>query len=230
MYKAVFFYRDGTLTYFTREKEQWRDETVSGWSGREFRMTYGKMMDLFALASEGRKPWYRDVDDERAFFRRYYRYLLTGEGVTEAVEEKAELLFSELWCNGDRALYPEVPEVLEYFRKNGLKMGVISDTSPSLEYTLQQLGIARYFTSFTASSLVGAGKPDPAIYKAALEALGVSAEESIYVDDTETEADGARALGFTSFYLDRGGKSGGEWTVPDLRRIVEFHKEQSRRE
>ncbi len=38
-------------------------------------------------------------------------------------------------------------------------MGVISDTSPSLEYTLQQLGIAKYFTSFTASSLVGAGKP-----------------------------------------------------------------------
>ena len=85
-------------------------------------------------------------------------------------------------------------------------------------------------TTLPYQILVGAGKPDPAIYKAALEALGVSAEESIYVDDTETEADGARALGFTSFYLDRGGKSGGEWTVPDLRRIVEFHKEQSRRE
>ena len=67
-------------------------------------------------------------------------------------------MFNELWCNGDRALFPETVEVLEYFYKNGYKMGVISDTSPSLEYTLQQLGIAKYFTSFTASSLVGAGK------------------------------------------------------------------------
>ena len=78
-------------------------------------------------------------------------------------------------------------------------MGVISDTSPSLEYSLQQLSIAKYFSSFTASSLVGAGKPSPIIFNAALSAQGVSAEQSIYVDDYKPEADGARALGFTSF-------------------------------
>ena len=91
------------------------------------------------------------------------------------------MLFRELWCNGDRLLFPETREVLEYFRGRGYKMGVISDTSPSLEYTLEQLGIAKYFDSFTASP-VGAGKPSPVIYQAALDS-GVRAEESLYVDD-----------------------------------------------
>lgn len=28
-YKAIFFDRDGTLTYFTAEKETWRNEQIS---------------------------------------------------------------------------------------------------------------------------------------------------------------------------------------------------------
>ncbi len=33
-YKAIFFDRDGTLTYFTAEKEEWRDKQISSWSGK----------------------------------------------------------------------------------------------------------------------------------------------------------------------------------------------------
>ncbi len=220
-YKALFFDRDGTLTYFTKEKEQWRDKIISEWSGKPFELSYDKMMELFIQASEGRAPWYRNLDDERQFFRRYYKYLLIGEGVTDRIEEKAQLLFNELWCNGDRKLFPETIEVLEYFRSRGYRMGVISDTSPSLEFTLQQLGVAEYFDSFTASSLVGAGKPSPIIFNAALEALGVTAAESIYVDDYQPEADGAREQGFTSFLIDRSGRRA-DWTITDLRQLIEF--------
>jgi len=34
MYKAIFFDRDGTLTFFTRAKKSWRNETISKWSGK----------------------------------------------------------------------------------------------------------------------------------------------------------------------------------------------------
>lgn len=101
-------------------------------------------------------------------------------------------------------------------------MGVISDTSPSLEYTLQQLGIAKYFTSFTASSIVGAGKPSPIIFNAALKAQGVSAEESIYVDDYKPEADGAREQGFTSFLIDRTGCPADKWDINSLTQLIDF--------
>lgn len=224
-YKAIFFDRDGTLTYFVKEKELWRDNIISQWSGKPFELPYEKMMHLFKLASEGRKPWYKTLDDERAFFKRYYRNLLMGEGITEDVHNRAEMLFTELWCNGDRALFPETIEVLGYFQTKGYKMGVISDTSPSLEYTLQQLGIAKYFTSFTASSLVGAGKPSPIIFNSALDAQGVNAAESLYVDDTKEEADGARELGFTAFHLDRTGQEKGKWTIQNLRQLIDFLEE-----
>ena len=221
-YKAIFFDRDGTLTYFCHEKERWRDQMISRWSGIPFELSYDKMMNLFHLASEGKTPWYKTVDDEREFFKRYYRYLLIGEGVEEDLKGRANLLFDELWCNGDRVLFPETIEVLEYFYKRGFKMGVISDTSPSLEYTLQQLGIAKYFTSFTASSLVGAGKPSPIIFNAALAAQGVSAQESFYVDDYKPEADGAREQGFTTFLIDRSGNHTDEWSIQSLRQLIDY--------
>ncbi len=221
-YKAIFFDRDGTLTYFDKKKELWRDNIISEWSGKPFTLPYDKMMKLFELASNGRKPWYKTVDDEREFFKRFYRYLLIGEGIKENLDSRSTLLFSELWCNKDRALFPETIEVLEYFHSHGYKMGVISDTSPSLEYTLQQLGIAKYFTSFTASSLVGAGKPSPIIFNAALKAQGVTAEESLYVDDYQLETDGAREQGFTSFLIDRIGNNDDRWSIQNLRQLISF--------
>lgn len=221
-YKAIFFDRDGTLTYFDKNKEKWRDNIITEWSGKPFKLPYEKIMKLFNMASDGKKPWYKTLDDERDFFKRYYKFLLIEEGVVEFVEERAEILFNELWCNGDRKLFPETIEVLEYFKNKGYKMGVISDTSPSLEFTLQQLGIAKYFTSFTASSLVGAGKPSPIIFHAALTAQGVTAEESIYVDDYKPEADGARRQGFTSFLIERSGNSDSKWKITNLIQLIEF--------
>lgn len=221
-YKAIFFDRDGTLTYFNPAKVAWRNKTVESWSGKPFALPDDKMMDLFRLAAEGRNPWYRNMDDERAFCKRYYRNLLIGEGVGEKLDERAELLFCELWCNNNRLLFPETVEVLEYFHGKGYQMGVISDTSPSLRYTLEQLGIAKYFTSFTASSLVGAGKPSPIIFNAALNAQGVTAAESLYVDDCKPEADGAREQGFTSFLIDRNNNSNDKCAIASLNQLINF--------
>lgn len=221
-YKAIFFDRDGTLTYYVQEKVNWRDRIIEEWSGKPFELPYDKMIMLFNKTKENRPYKYKNLEDEKEFFQRYYKYLLIDEGVTEKVEERAKLLFDELWCNGDRALYPDTIEVLEYFKNKGFKIGVISDTSPSLQYSLEQLGIAKYFDSFIASSLVGAGKPSPIIFNAALDSVGVKAEESLYVDDYKPEADGARLQGFTSFLIDRSIKEKKEWEINSLKEIINF--------
>jgi len=222
MFKAIFFDRDGTLTYFNPEKEIWRNKSIENWSGKTFELPYGKMIGLLKKASENKIPWYKNIDDEKEFFKRYYKYLLLNEGVKDDLELRSKSLFDELWCNNDRIIYPEVIEVLEYFKSKGYKMGVISDTSPSLEYTLQQLGLANYFTSFTASSLVGASKPSPIIFNSALNAQNVKASDSLYVDDYDVEADGARELGFTSFLIDRSGQNKNKWTINNLKEIVSY--------
>ena len=82
-YKAIFFDRDGTLTYFDESKEKWRDNIIEEWSGKTFELPYEKMMKLFNMASEGKKPWYKTLYDERNFFKRYYKFLLVEEGVVE---------------------------------------------------------------------------------------------------------------------------------------------------
>ena len=108
-------------------------------------------------------------------------------------------------------------------------MGVISNTSPSLELTLKQLDIAKYFTSFTASSLVGASKPNPIIFNAALNAQGVTAPESLFVDDDIVVADGAREQGFTSFLIDYAGeypnRKNDKWTITNLKQIIDYISE-----
>jgi len=219
-YKAVFFDRDGTLTYANPEKIQWRDAAIQEWSGGKFSIDYEKTMDLFARAGYP-EHGLKSIEEEKCFFLRYYEELLLGEGVTNRIRERAQLLFSELWCNNDRLLFEEVLDVLEFYKDQGCKLGVISDTSPSLQLTLEQLGLGKYFDSYTCSSLVGAMKPDPIIYNVALASLNVKAEESIFVDDYDIEADGARDLGFLSFHIDRTGKSQGKWVIRSLREMVD---------
>jgi len=224
-FNAIFFDRDGTLTYNNPDKEKWRNEIIEEWSGKPFELSYDKMIRLFQQAGEGRSPWYSNLDDEKEFFKLYYKFLLLDENIVEDLDIRSKLLLNELWCNNDRLLYPETEDVLKYFRDKGYKMGVISDTSPSLEYTLQQIGISQYFTSFTASSLVGASKPSPIIFNAALKVQNVTASESLYVDDYDVEADGARILGFTSFFLDRSEEHSGRWVIHNLSKIIDFVEE-----
>jgi putative hydrolase of the HAD superfamily len=220
MFKAAFFDRDGTLTHGNEQKREWMRDTVSRWSGRAYELPYDKMIALF---QEAGYDAVKDVETEKAFWKRYYACLLKGEGISESLDPRSIVLFDELWCeNNPPVPYPETVEVLEHFSAHGYRMGVISDTSPSLELTLQKAGIAKYFTSFTASSLVGASKPSPIIFNAALHAQGVTAAESLYVDDYDVEADGAREQGFTSFLIDREDLTGRKWVIRSLKEMVDF--------
>ncbi|MCI9669668.1 MAG: hypothetical protein HFG19_08345, partial [Oscillospiraceae bacterium] len=55
-YKAIFFDRDGVLIDGNPRKREWLHSTVAQWSGKPFEeISYEKMMDLFRLASEGKK-------------------------------------------------------------------------------------------------------------------------------------------------------------------------------
>ncbi|WP_206046596.1 HAD family hydrolase [Inconstantimicrobium porci] len=226
-YKAIFFDRDNTLTHAKEETKLLRNQLIEKWSGRKLELDYYRTMDLFKKSGYPQSGL-KTVDEEVQFWKRYYKQLLKDEGIEEdKLDEKSELIFSKVWLK-DRELFPDVLDVLEYLKNNNYKMGVISDTSPSLELTLTSLGIGRYFDCFICSDIVGVMKPDPKIYKTALDTLGVKAEESIYVDDYDydKEADGARKLGFTSFHLCRNGELKDKWDIKSLSEIVDFLKDK----
>jgi HAD superfamily hydrolase (TIGR01549 family) len=226
-YKAIFFDRDGTITYYDEAAVRFRDTLIGEWSGHPFSLPYEKFIDIFdrtkAIDFSAAHP--ATMAEEKLFFKEFFKILFEAEGIKENLKERAELLTGKLWVH-ERYLFAETAEVLDYFSDHGYKMGVISDTGISLEETLVRLGIAKYFTSFTSSGSTGASKPSPVIFNAALAAQGVTAEESIYVDDYDAEADGAREQGFTSFLIDRSGKNKNEWSITSLKQIIEFVEKQ----
>lgn len=226
--KAVFFDRDGTLLTGDPKIQAENRARIEKWSGKPYiNPSYDEMMALFDKAGYP-KEGHKSVESELAFWPRYYRELLLWAGVTEKLEERVKEMFEATWLKNLK-LYPETVEVLEYFKRRGFRMGVISDTSPSLKLTLEAAGIGHYFDCAICSDLVGAEKPDPKIYQAALDALGVRAEESLYVDDYDVEADGARNMGFTAFHIDRSRPGDGKWRIDSLRALVEY-AEQNREE
>lgn len=56
------------------------------------------------------------------------------------------------------------------------------------------------FEGITASCEVGARKPEAALYVSALKALGIAAEEVLYLDDVEAYVKAAEALKFGTFH------------------------------
>ncbi len=218
-YRAVFFDRDNTLLYGDPALKIERNALIEAWSRKPLWLKPEEMQSLFfAFYPDG--GW-KSVEEENAARRHYWRSLLVRCGVTELLEERAEELHQMTWLKGYE-LFPEVLEVLDWCRAQGLRMGVISDTSPSLPLTLEAAGIGDYFDCAICSDLVGVMKPDPKIYQAALAALGVTAEESVYVDDYDVESDGARAMGFTAFHIDRTQPGDGKWRINSLLEIKTF--------
>ncbi len=71
---------------------------------------------------------------------------------------------------------------LERIRKK-FRIGVISNADGKIAELLDRCGIAECFLSITDSGIMGREKPDPVIFHAALNELGATAQESLYVGD-----------------------------------------------
>jgi putative hydrolase of the HAD superfamily len=100
-------------------------------------------------------------------------------------------------------LYPEVPELLEQLRPR-FQLAVVSNFDGRLRFILQHLGISKYFAHVFISSELGADKPDPEIYRRALNLMHLNADEVLHVgDDLERDWNAATAAGLSVFRLNR---------------------------
>ena len=100
-------------------------------------------------------------------------------------------------------LYPEVPGVLEELAPR-FRLAVISNFDGRLRLILQHLGISNYFSYIFISSELGADKPDPEIFRRALNLIDLKANEGLHVgDDPERDWKAAKAAGLLVFRLDR---------------------------
>src|SRR5204863_6411168 len=94
-----------------------------------------------------------------------------------------ERLYGEFTDLTNYRLFDDVEPVLARLRAAGLLLGVISNFEAWLELLLEHLGVADMFDLQVISGVEGLEKPDPAIFRLALESSGVEPAEAVYVRD-----------------------------------------------
>lgn len=115
---------------------------------------------------------------------------------------------------GALAPFPDVVACLD--RLSGVPLGVVTNNDTGYQRTkLARLGLIDRFTCVIGTELGGARKPDPAIFLAACEALGVPASATAYVGDRlDHDARGATDAGLYGVWLSRSGRPVTEPGVP----------------
>lgn len=142
------------------------------------------------------KAWWRDlVDRVLADVAPHIQELDRDNFFEIAYEHFAE---AGVW-----ELHEEVQEVLEALHPRW-PLAVVSNFDGRLRMILDQLGISKYFRAVYLSSELGADKPDPLIYRRAVELSGFAAEHVLHVgDDPERDWRAAAAVGLHVFELER---------------------------
>ena len=116
----------------------------------------------------------------------------------------------------DTKLRADAVTVLTAIKKRGLLTGLISDCTHELPAFLPMLPVAPLLDARVFSVELGVCKPDPVIYLAACDRLGVDPEDCAYVGDGGSrELSGAAAVGMTAVRMD----------APDLADHLVFDKD-----
>lgn len=103
-------------------------------------------------------------------------------------------------------VYPDVFPALKRFRARGTRLVVVSNWDVSLHERLREVGLTAILDGAVTSAEVGARKPSPAIFEAALHLSGVGARDAIHVGDSlDEDVAGARAAGIEPLLLCRNG-------------------------
>ena len=162
------------------------------------------------------------VEAEIDQFSRYYS-IISDELDLALSEAQLGQIARDRACNMENYIpYPGIREVLEKLSER-YRLGVISDTWPSIERQMEYIGVSRYFSFTTYSCYVGVFKPDSRMYMDALAKSGASAKETVFIDDSVRNLEGAAALGIFPILIAANPASDVETSflkIRDLRELI----------
>ena len=98
--------------------------------------------------------------------------------------------------------FPNLLSMLDELRSNNFILGMITNGRGQFQKdNIKALGIEKYFDTILVSELEGIKKPNPKIFKRALEQLNVSPNESIFVGDhPENDVKAAQSVGIKGIW------------------------------
>jgi putative hydrolase of the HAD superfamily len=119
--------------------------------------------------------------------------------LAEADRRRAEYFLGQLRPK------PDAIDTLDALCERGCRLALVSDCSSGTPALLDRTPLGPYFEVRAISADLRTRKPDPVMYRTALEGMGVPAERSLYVGDGNSEElPGAKRLGMTTVWVDNG--------------------------
>jgi HAD superfamily hydrolase (TIGR01509 family) len=200
--RACVFDAGGTLVHPDWPRLAGLAEEFAGrrLSEGEMRRAFGEMLKCAGEPAPGGRVI--NQTGRHWTFRAMYGGLGLDESACETLVGRIDAAHAErhVWCGAD----PEAARVVGELKRAGLLVAVISNTEDGrLADSLAAAGLAGHFDLLVDSHLVGCRKPDPAIFRLALERLGVGAGEAVFVGDSYAhDALAARAAGMRAVLLD----------------------------
>ncbi len=210
MIKAIFFDFYNTLVRFWPPLDQ-----IQQASCREFgfnmdpqTINYGySVADVYFNRENEIKPLATRNEEERLiFFARYEQILLESAGLSVTLDLARQIWQIAISVPKDFIAFEDALVSLERLKSKGYQIGVVSNLRRDMNQLCHDLGMSPYLDFCLTSAEVGAEKPDPAIFAAALERAGVEPGEAVHVgDQPRSDLVGARGAGLYAVLLDRGG-------------------------
>lgn len=144
-------------------------------------------------------PWahspLRYVGDGRPFWR-----FIVQESLGCSDEAMFEEVYDYYVQPGAWTLAPGAVAALSKLKAAGVRLAVVSNFDTRLRPILSHLGVEGLFDAIVVSAEVGAEKPNPVIFEAALQALKMRPHEVVHVgDDRRNDVWGARDAGIAAW-------------------------------
>ena len=148
----------------------------------------------------------RTPAQKTAIFEEYTRRVIRGSGVEVSLETAGKIWRRIQQTPAGLAPFPDAAPALRALRERGLLTGLISNMDTGGDRLVAELGLDGLFDLAVTSGDVGAAKPNPAIFLAALSRSGVQAGEAVHVgDQLSSDVRGALAVGIRPVLIDRDG-------------------------
>ena len=105
-----------------------------------------------------------------------------------------------LWkqvCAQSKVLHPECLDILAELKQTGkYRLATLNNESRELnEHRLDAFKLRSLFDYFICSGYVHEMKPNPGIYKSAIDISGFPANSALFIDDKQENCEAAEALG-----------------------------------
>lgn len=157
----------------------------------------GQNDDDFKKVYQGKRENY---DNGKLSGEEYWLNISQHYGVKLNASEISRLIEEDVksWTQLNDAMI----EFIEKVRGELHKLAIISNvTRDTLAFMTKQFQWLNEFDELVLSCEEGINKPDVRIYEACLRRLEVSAEESLFVDDSEENIEGAMKVGMNAIHF-----------------------------